>query len=212
MTPDLDKQATEQDTSPRQYDVYRRHAQWHLNRLFPGSVRRLTRTATEFVHQAYLSVVGRADHLETQDEEAYFKRVITNAIVDYARQRSRTRGIRLGGAYTSIEALTTWCEENWGVSHDQVLDAIRRLAEAHSFEAMLVFLHYYEGLSLRQIEIEKHISKSTAQRGLARGICFLADSLGVERAESLADAATTPSTANNSSRKGNITIVKDGET
>jgi RNA polymerase sigma factor (TIGR02999 family) len=145
---------------PEVYQELRALASQRLSQERPGQ----TLQATALVHEAYLRLIGTADH--TWRSRGHFFAAAAEAmrriLVERARQRRR---LKRGGAFQRVEI-----DGNEPVQEDspEILlaldEALTKLAHEDPVKAELVKLRYFAGLTIPEAAKALNISKATADR------------------------------------------------
>jgi len=151
------------------YDELRRIAERELRREAAGR----TLSATGLVHEAYLKLVDQ-DGVSWQDRGHFYGvacRAMRQVLVDRARQR---RAQKRGGGERDLTLRSTVAGDGDRaydlVELDEALDSLGR----HDGElARIVELHFFGGLSLREVAEVTGSSLRTAERGWARARAYL---------------------------------------
>lgn len=153
-----DPRAAEQ-LLPLVYDELRRLAAQKIAQERPGH----TLQATALVHEAYLRLVGNANHRSYRDRGHFFAvaaTAIRRILVDAARfkQAEKRGGGRQREPLNDVAAPS---------SDEEVLaldEALRKLAEVDPLKSQLVELRYFAGLTGDQAAQTLGISPSAADR------------------------------------------------
>jgi RNA polymerase sigma factor (TIGR02999 family) len=155
-----DPQAAEQ-LLPLVYDELRQLAAAHLANEQPGQ----TLQPTALVHEAYLRLVGGANHEQWNSRGHFFAAAgiaIRRILIDNAR---RKRSQKRGGALVrrTLDEVQPCLPE----PHEDLLaldEALQKLATVHPQAAELVQLLYFAGLTLPEAAATLSVSPRTAGR------------------------------------------------
>ncbi|HMP78302.1 MAG TPA: ECF-type sigma factor [Pirellulaceae bacterium] len=129
----------------------------------------LTLQATALIHEAYLRLTdqGRAQEHRAWQNEAHFVGAAAEAMrrILVERARKRLRRQRLSGqpAPINLDSLEATAIDDASTIL-AVHDALSKLAEADHFQAELVKLRFFAGLSIPDAALALGISESTAKR------------------------------------------------
>lgn len=156
-----DRQALE-DLTPRVYAELRRLAAAYLRNERPDH----TLQPTELVHEAYLRLVDQKVTPRWQNRSHFFgiaARLMRQILVDHARRR-QTGG--RAGRKVPIEAAISL---PGGRSADLLAleDALQALEELDRRKCKAIELHYFGGLSIKEIAEALNLSDKTIRRDLA---------------------------------------------
>jgi RNA polymerase sigma factor (TIGR02999 family) len=139
-------------------------------------------SVTTLVHEAYLSMVGRADpsFVDRARFMGYAARVMRGVIIDHARER---QAIKRGGQF-EITSLATDAAET--VDHREltaISDALDELATTDRSLADVVDLRFFCGFSVSEIAAMFATSERTVHRKWDKARIFLRQYLRSETGE-----------------------------
>jgi RNA polymerase sigma factor (TIGR02999 family) len=142
------------------YDDLHRLARSYLNRERPGH----TLQATALVHEAYLQLhdLRHIDWKNRGQFIAVVARVMRHVLVDHARRHVAEK--RGGGAVKLPLSRAERVVAESDVDLIELNDALERLAAESPRKAQVVELHYFGGLSAREIAEVLSAEKSVSQR------------------------------------------------
>jgi RNA polymerase sigma factor (TIGR02999 family) len=142
------------------YDDLHRLAQSYLRRERPGH----TLQATALVHEAYLQLHD-LQHIDWKNRGQFIAvvaRVMRHVLVDHARQHAAHK--RGGGAVKLPLNRAERVVAESDVDLIELNDALERLATESPRKAQVVELHYFGGLSAKEIAEVLSDEKSVSQR------------------------------------------------
>ena len=136
-------------------------------------------SVTTLVHEAYLSMVGRADpsFVDRARFMGYAARVMRGLIIDHARSR---QALKRGGQF---EITTLGAGEEKVVDHRELVkinDALDELAKAEPALAEIVDLKFFCGFTFGEIGAMKDLSERTVQRQWEKARIYLHKSIRAE--------------------------------
>jgi RNA polymerase sigma factor (TIGR02999 family) len=154
------------------YGELRRVAQRELKRRAAA----LTLSPTTLLHETFLSIVGRASAVFTDNRQfiSYAARAMRGLIIDYLRrQYSEKRGGRL--EITSLPTDPSYIAEPQGdaLLIDRLNTALESLAQIDPPLAELIELKYFCGLSMSEIAQLRDVSNRTVERDWERARLLL---------------------------------------
>lgn len=143
----------------------------------------VTLGATTLLHEAYLSIAGRAG-LDFPDRArflAYASRAMRGLVIDHARRhRAQKRGrhleLTLGDEHPAVG----------DSSADELValgDALERLGELEPALAELVDMHFFCGFTFAEVAAFRGVSERTVQRDWRKARLLLHHALGEESAQ-----------------------------
>jgi len=145
------------------YDELRRIAAAYARRERPDH----TLQATAIVHEAYLRIF-KNEEMQWRDRAHFLgaaSRVMREVLIDYARQRSRSKRRPEGGYVPMAEDLGA----SGGSSVEDVLavdESLQRLAEVDARKARVLEAYFFGGLTVEETADYLGISRTTAVREL----------------------------------------------
>jgi RNA polymerase sigma factor (TIGR02999 family) len=154
---------------PLVYGELRRIAAGCLRRERPGH----TLQATALVHEAYLKLV-KQDEVDWQNRGHFFAvaaQAIRRILVDYAR---RQHSAKRGGGHGAVRLETDIALAEKPVTDWLAVDeALSELAQLNARQARIVELHFFGGLSLREVAECLAVSPRTVQGDWAMARAWL---------------------------------------
>lgn len=120
--------------------------------------------AEDVLQDSFLTIVQKADKFRYyQNAYGWVCTIVRNTALDYVRRRSRRRCENIDDAfYLSDESVSV---EEEATSRVSVREAIKKLGQN---ERTAIYYRYYEDLRVREIAKRMNISKSAADRLLAK--------------------------------------------
>jgi len=172
-----DRTAAEQ-VLPRVYEELHRIAARQLRQERYGH----TLQATAIVHEAYLRLAGQAG-LEWASRQHFFAfaaRLIRRILVDYARNRNRSKREGRFKKVTLAEVADLALAKSPDlVALDEALAALERIDPR---KAAVVELKFFAGLSLEELAEQLGVSQETVSRDWRRARAWLYDALQTKAA------------------------------
>jgi RNA polymerase sigma-70 factor (ECF subfamily) len=173
-----DREAAEQ-VLPLIYEELRRIAARQLRRERHAH----TLQATAIVHEAYLRLAGQAG-LEWASRQHFFAfaaRLIRRILVDYARNRNRSKREGRYQKVTLAEAADLALQKSPDL---EALDgALSELEKVDPRKAAVVELKFFAGLSLEELAEQLGVSPETVSRDWRRARAWLYDALQTPAAD-----------------------------
>jgi RNA polymerase sigma factor (TIGR02999 family) len=153
-----DREASHQ-LLPIVYNELRRLARRQLS----GEPQGQSLQSADLVHEAYLRLIGSN---QAWDGQGHFLAASAEAMRRILVERARKkRRIKHGGQFTRVE-LTDAAAQLGTAPHEVILisDLVDSLEKNHPLEAQIVKLHFFAGLSMREVGRAVGVSAATAHR------------------------------------------------
>lgn len=141
------------------YDELRRLARRQLAKEASGQ----SLQSADLVHEAYLRLVG--SNQEWDGRSHFFvasAEAMQRILVERARKKRR---IKHGGRYARVELKDTMTPQSFAAEEVILInDLVESLGKKHPLEAQIVKLHYFAGLTMREIGKIVGVSAPTVHR------------------------------------------------
>ena len=148
------------ELAPLVYRELHRLAQFYMRRERAGH----TLQATALVNEAFTRLAQSS--IPFEDSKHFYAltaRLMRHVLTDYAKARGRTKRERPNPNLSQDDSLNPMLEEERFLEVDH---ALRLLEKQYQDVARIVELHYFGGLTLKQIAAALEVSESTVERSI----------------------------------------------